>query len=130
MNTLSRKSLIGAFALAAALSAPMAFAQEAEQAPPADQAQSADAAQTSDPAATPATPAAPAATAAAPQKKSWNDVDADKNGSLSKAEAEAVPALTQVFDKADSNADGALTAEEYKAYVAKAQTGKTGQHGG
>lgn len=128
MNTLSRKSLIGAFALVASLSAPLAFAQQAEQAPPAEQAQSADAAAATDAAAAQASE--PAATAAAPQKKSWSDVDVDKDGNLSKTEASSVPALGQVFDKADSNADGSLTAAEYKAYVAKAQSSKPAKHGG
>ena len=41
-----------------------------------------------------------------------------------------MPALGQVFDKADSNADGSLTADEYKAYVAKAQGSKPAKHGG
>ncbi|KQZ56468.1 MULTISPECIES: hypothetical protein [unclassified Lysobacter] len=133
MNNLSRKSLIGAFALVATLSAPLAFAQQAEQAPPTEQ--SADAAATAattagDAAAQASEPAAATATAAAPQKKSWSDVDADKDGNLSKTEASSVPALGQVFDKADSNADGSLTAAEYKAYVAKAQSGKPAKHGG
>ena len=128
MNNLSRKSLIGAFALVASLSAPLAFAQQAEQAAPAEQAQSADAAAATDAAAAQASE--PAATAAAPQKKSWSDVDVDKDGNLSKTEASTVPALGQVFDKADSNADGSLTADEYKAYVAKAQGSKPAKHGG
>jgi hypothetical protein len=135
MNNLSRKSLIGAFALVASLSAPLAFAQQAEQAPPTEQSADAAAATASDAAATQASePAASgsatAAAAAAPQKKSWSDVDLDKDGNLSKTEASSVPALGQVFDKADSNADGSLTADEYKAYVAKAQTGKPAKHGG
>lgn len=131
MNTLSRKSLIGAFALVASLSAPLAFAQQAEQAPPAEQtAQSTDAAATAATDATTAQASEPAATAAAPQKKSWSDVDMDKDGNLSKTEASSVPALGQVFDKADSNADGSLTADEYKAYVAKAQGSKPAKHGG
>ncbi|UHQ22794.1 EF-hand domain-containing protein [Lysobacter sp. 5GHs7-4] len=131
MNTLSRKSLIGAFALVASLSAPLAFAQQAEQAPPAEQtAQSTDAAAAAATDATTAQASEPAATAAAPQKKSWSDVDVDKDGNLSKTEASSVPALGQVFDKADSNADGSLTADEYKAYVAKAQSSKPAKHGG
>lgn len=131
MNTLSRKSLIGAFALVASLSAPLAFAQQAEQAPPAEQtAQSTDAAAAAATDATTAQASEPAATAAAPQKKSWSDVDMDKDGNLSKTEASSVPALGQVFDKADSNADGSLTADEYKAYVAKAQGSKPAKHGG
>jgi hypothetical protein len=41
----------------------------------------------------------------------------NKDGNLTKAEAAAVPALGQAFDKADANADGSLTPEEYKAYT-------------
>ena len=132
MNNLSRKSLIGAFALVATLSAPLAFAQQAEQAPPTEQSAdaAATAATTAGDAAQASEPAAATATAAAPQKKSWSDVDADKDGNLSKTEASSVPALGQVFDKADSNDDGSLTAAEYKAYVAKAQSGKPAKHGG
>jgi len=50
-------------------------------------------------------------------------------GKLTKAEAGTVPALGQVFDKADGNADGALTADEYKAYVAQVQGGAAGKDG-
>ncbi len=121
MTIHSRKPLLAVAALVAALSAPLAFAQTASPEP----AQDAAAAQ--------AEPAAPAAAAtAAPQKKSWADVDTNKDGALSKTEAATVPALGQVFDKADSNADGALTTDEYKAYVAKVQStpGKSGSGGG
>ena len=116
MTIHSRKPLLAAAALVAALSAPLAFAQTASPAPTQDAA----AAQ-----AEPAGSAAPAAAApaAAPQKKSWADVDSNKDGALSKTEAATVPALGQVFDKADANADGALTTDEYKAYVAKVQSG-------
>ena len=112
---LSRKSLIGTFALVATLSAPLAFAQSdtsssTQSTPPAE-------------AATPPTTsndAAAATTAGDPaSKKSWAEVDTDKDGNLTKMEAAAVPSLGQVFDKADSNADGSLTPDEYKAYVAK-----------
>ena len=122
MNTLSRKSVIGAFALMAlmaSLSAPLAFAQSteasAQAAPPTESATQAD---TSAQGATAATEAG-----VAPIKKSWSDVDVDKDGKLTKAEASTVPALGQVFDQADGNADGTLTADEYKAYVAKVQGG-------
>lgn len=113
-NTMnSRKPLIAAAALVAVLSAPFAFAQTATP-------------EAQDPAA--ASAAAPAS--GAPAKKSWSDVDTDKNGSLSKSEASSVPALSQVFEQADSDANGALTADEYKAYVAKAQSGAAGNSGG
>jgi len=121
MNQLSRKSLIGTLALVASLSAPLAFAQSAEtSAQPAPTASSTPT-EAAAPAATPA-PAAEASTGA-PAKKSWADVDGDKDGKLSKTEAAVVPALGQVFDQADGNADGALTADEYKSYVAKVQGG-------
>lgn len=117
MNSKSRKPLIVALALSAALAAPMAFAQSAsEQAPPTGDA-AAEASATQDPATAAAAPAPSA------QKKSWADVDTDKSGNLSKGEAAAVPALSQVFEQADSDANGQLTPDEYKNYVAKAQSG-------
>ncbi len=109
--TSSRKSLIGVFAVLASLTAPLAFAQSADPAAP----------QTAAPAETPA---------ATPQKKSWSDVDLDKDGKLTKTEAAAVPALGKVFDQADGNADGALTTDEYKNYVAKVQATKGNPAGG
>lgn len=122
---LTRKSLLGAFALVATLSAPLAFAQSqtdaAATSAPAQPVASADA--SAQPTATATSNDASAATPSNVSKKSWADVDADKDGNLSKAEASIVPSLGQVFDKADSNADGSLTAAEYKTYV-KAQGGK------
>ena len=114
---LSRKSMLGTLALAATLATPLAFAQaqtdttatdaSMQQSPPADAAMQ--------------SPTPPAtyndAAAATPIKKSWAEVDLNKDGNLTKAEASAVPALGQAFDKADSNADGSLTPEEYKAYT-------------
>jgi hypothetical protein len=125
---LSRKSLIGTFALVATLSAPLAFAQSDTTATDAS-AQSTTAtdasAQSTQTAPQPTTSNDAAATMQGdPVKKSWADVDVDKDGNLSKAEASVVPALGQVFDKADGNADGALSADEYKAYVAKSGDGK------
>jgi len=127
MNQISRKSLIGTLALVASLSAPLAFAQSATsaQTPPTEDAAAAatgaqDAAATS----------AAQPTAAAPQKKSWADVDGNKDGNLSKTEAAAVPALGQVFEQADADANGALTPDEYKAYVAKVQSNGGAKNGG
>jgi len=108
MNKLSVSTL--AFAFVASLAAPLAFAQDASTDVGTDAAaQAAPTEQMADPA------------AAAPQALSWNDVDADKDGALSQAEAVAVPELVNVFAEADADADGALTAEEYQAYVAKVQ---------
>ena len=126
MNILSRKTVLAAVALMATLSAPLAFAQSAEASagtvPPAEAAAQAEAGAQGATAAT--------QTGAEPAKKSWVDVDADKDGSLSRTEASTVPALAQVFEQADANADGTLTTDEYKAYVAKAQGAATNQDGG
>jgi hypothetical protein len=130
MHSPSRTSLIG-FALMAALSAPLAFAQSATAsgqvtAPTPTSAAATtvqDAADAQETTTATDTSAAPMAT---PAKKSWADVDTDKDGKLTKAEAGTVPALAHVFDKADGNADGALTAEEYKAYAAQVQAGDQG----
>jgi hypothetical protein len=114
-------------AIAAALAAPLAFAQSdnasatAQAATPATPATPATAA-------TPATPATPAEPSAAARKVSWSDLDGDKDGKLSKVEAAPLQSLTSVFDKADADKDGALTPDEYKAYVAA--NGKLGSpHG-
>lgn len=130
---MNRKTLIGTFALVASLSAPLAFAQSQTDASSTDasaQSTTSDAStqsttptdastqsQSADTQATTSNDASAATTQGDPNKKSWADVDADKDGNLSKAEAAAVPALGQVFDQADSNADGSLSADEYKAYV-------------
>jgi len=99
-------------ALASAFAAP-AFAQSAEP--------------TQDPQeATPtaAQPAAPQqATDAASKALRWSDLDKNKDGKLSKSEAEPVQSLSAVFDQADANADGALTGDEYKAYLAANTSG-------
>ena len=126
---MNRKTLIGTFALVASLSAPLAFAQSQTDASSTDaSAQSTTASDASTQSTTPtdastqsqsttSNDASAATTQGDPAKKSWADVDADKDGNLSKAEAAAVPALGQVFDQADANADGSLSADEYKAYV-------------
>lgn len=126
---MNRKTLIGSFALVATLSAPLAFAQTDTSATDASAqtttSTDASAQPTSTDTQTTTSNDASAATMQGdPAKKSWADIDADKDGNLSKAEAAAVPALGQVFDKADSNADGSLTADEYKAYVDQSQGGK------
>ena len=53
-----------------------------------------------------------------PKKVSWSELDADHDGTLSTTEAAPIDALSQAFDTADADKDGALTADEYKAYLA------------
>ncbi len=113
MTKTSELRLTGLLALVAAIAAPAAFAQDTP--PTTDQAQAAQ----SQPA-TPATPATPAE----PGKKTWADLDVNKDGNLDKTEAAPIPTLEAVFDTADTNADGALTGEEYKKYLAMNGDGK------
>jgi hypothetical protein len=105
MTRNNRASLSALLILSAACAMPLAFAQET---PPTSET-GAQPTQTTTDAATPT---------ATPAKKSWADLDVDKNGSLSKDEASNIPSLQAVFDQADSNADGALTGEEYKTWLA------------
>jgi len=112
MNQRSDLRFLGLLALVAAFAAPTAFASASDGDPK-------KAAERPEQAAQPAQPAEPAQPAQPTQsKKTWSDLDTDKNGSLSKAEAVAIPSLQTVFDQADANADGALTSEEYKTYLA------------
>jgi hypothetical protein len=116
MNNANKLS--GLIALGAALAMPLAFAQTT---PTTDDASAQSAPPTTQPQAT--------APTAQPKQVTWADLDTDKNGSLSKTEVATVPELAQVFDTADANADGQLTAEEYKAQAAK-DSGASGDSSG
>ena len=67
-----------------------------------------------------AAPAAMAQEAGDPAKgdQSWASLDTDGNGSLSKGEAAGHSALAQVYDQADVDSDGQLTADEYRGFIA------------
>lgn len=125
-------------ALAAAFATP-AFAQSADAAATQDQAAQAQAGQTpptqdstmQDQPTQSAMPQDQATAQTGAKGTKWSDLDADKDGSLSKTEAASLPSLSAVFDKADANADGALSGDEYKAYVAmngRASSTKPGKH--
>lgn len=118
-------SLIPLLALTAALAAPLAFAQSSTGTPTAaDPQQSTTAADQQ---------AAPPDAAAAPAQgkaKTWADVDADKDGKISKTESASEPAVGQIFDQADADKDGSLTTDEYKAYIAKANGAPKSDQGG
>lgn len=126
----ARNHLAAVAALGAALAMPLAMAQSAvppevrdAQKAASEHAASehaasehADAAQAQDvtqpPTSADAQPAA--------RQLGWADVDADGNGSISRAESAALPALAAVFDQADADGDGELTPEEYRAHAAQA----------
>jgi hypothetical protein len=102
--------LMGLLALSAAFAAPTAFAQGATP--------------TTEAAQTTASQPASAAPQAEASKKTWTELDTDKDGNLNKAEAGNIPSLQAVFDQADTNADGSLTGDEYKTYLAMNGQGK------
>jgi len=129
----SRYFLSLGLAFAAVVSAPLAFAQDANASATGQEnaaAQPATPATPADPqagtSAVPATPAQPAATAG---KVTWSDLDADKDGKLTRTEAAPIDSLSQSFDAADADQDGALTTDEYKAYLAANGKGATGSGG-
>ena len=112
--------LSGLIAIVAAAAMPLAFAQTT---PTTDD----GAMQSTPPQTTSPTTAAPTAEA---KQVTWADLDTDKDGSLSKAEVATVPALSQVFEAADADADGKLTADEYKAHAAADSAGDATEDGG
>jgi hypothetical protein len=126
LPSMNRHLLSLALAAASLAAAPLAFAQSAPATPPADP-QQADPQQAEPQQAEPQqeTPATPATTMNptddSARKISWSDLDTDHDGKLSKTEAAPVESLSQAFDTADSDQDGALTADEYKAYLASRQ---------
>lgn len=106
MTPRSDLRLPGLLALGLALASPTAFAQSANEPTATDDAKAAD--QTPPKATQPAQPA----------KKTWAELDTDRNGKLDKREAASIPALQSIFDQADADADGLLSGDEYKAYLA------------
>ena len=118
MTKNTRTPLIALVALSAALAMPLAFAQEKTEDAATQQAQQTE--PTADQATGSATQSPTQSTQSATQgKQGWADVDTDGDGAISKQEATANAGLSQVFDQADANADGSLSADEYKAFVSK-----------
>jgi hypothetical protein len=123
MTKYTQKSLL-ALALLAAFTAPLALAQDKAQANGTNQ--TSPATIPSDPTSSTA-PAVQAPASAsndiAPKpssgQKTWEELDANKDGNLSKAEAAADASMKALFAKADANGDGSLTPEEYRAYYEK-----------
>jgi len=118
----ARTHIAAIAALGAALAMPLAFAQSAVT-PEVREAQkaateAAESAQDAQDAAQQATTAADAQPES--RQLGWNDVDVDGNGTISREESAALPALAAVFDEADADGDGELTPEEYRAHAAKA----------
>jgi hypothetical protein len=114
---IARTQLAALVALGTALAMPLAMAQSAVT-PEVREAQEAatEAAAQQD-----ATQAPTSADAQPPARQlGWADIDVDGNGTISRSESAALPALAAVFDAADADSDGELTPEEYRAHAAKA----------
>lgn len=131
MTHRTRKPLIALLVAAGSVFALPAMAQSAAQDRAADaQAQAAQAQQAAAQAGNAANQASQAAGQAAAQAsggdgQTWASIDTDGNGTISKSESQVNAGLAQVFDQADSNQDGELTPDEYKAFV-QAQQGAAG----
>ncbi|HET6397820.1 MAG TPA: EF-hand domain-containing protein [Pseudoxanthomonas sp.] len=119
MNATSR--LAAAF-LALGLATPLAFAQQTDaQDPQTDT--------TNNPTTTTGEQGTRAGDAGQPapagasqgQGTSWAALDADSDGNISKQESQRHAGLAAVFDQADADGNGQLTAEEYRGYVQKQQ---------
>ncbi len=127
MTNRNRKPLIALLIAAGSVMAIPAMAQTAQQSAAQAQQQAAQAQQAAGAAGQAADNASGAAAAASAQAggggQTWASVDTDGNGTISKSEAQVNAGLAQVFDQADTNKDGELTPDEYKAYVAAQQTG-------
>jgi len=120
MTIRNRKPLIALIVAAGSVLAIPAMAQSAKQQAAQAQQSAAQAGQAADQ----ATNAAAAASAQANGGgQTWASIDTDGNGTISKTEAQVNAGLAQVFDQADTNKDGELSADEYKAYVAAQQAG-------
>ena len=135
MKISSRKPLLAMITLSAALAMPTAFAQSAttnqqanqQGAGHAAQQERIDSAQDAATATADPTTTSESATGAAVEssqrttgsagQQGWEQVDTDRDGSISKQEASANAGLSQVFNRADADADGLLSADEYKSFV-------------
>ncbi|MCF7751955.1 EF-hand domain-containing protein [Bacillus subtilis subsp. subtilis] len=133
MTIRNRKPLIALIVAAGSVLAIPAMAQSAQQSAAQAQNQAAQAQQAAAQAGQAADSAAGAAAQASQQAsgggQTWASVDTDGNGTISKTEAQVNAGLAQVFEQADTNKDGELSPDEYKAYVA-AQQGKAASGSG
>ena len=97
--------------------APLAFAQSATAT---DEATAGNA-QARTPPAADATQQAQARSATPPPGTSWESLDTDGNGTLSKDEAQRHEGLARVFAEVDVDANGELTADEYRTFAENQQ---------
>lgn len=111
MNIPYRNLVCALAVLGLATAAPMALAQTHKS-------RSAEKQSGQDAAAIPATTGDTAAPADV-RPHTWQEIDADGDGVITREEARADAGLSKVFDEADADADGRLTTAEYTAYIQK-----------
>lgn len=115
MNIRIRTSLFGSVVLLVAVLALPAFAQHPQRSDAVGQAQSY----------TSTTGQRTQSDMSGPGQ-TWADVDTDRDGAISKQEAQVNAGLSQIFSQADTDHNGKLTPKEYEAYVAKHHAGMVG----
>ena len=134
MTIRNRKPLLALIVAAGSVLAVPAMAQSAQQQAAQAQTQAEQAQQSAAQAGQAADQASSAAASAQAQAsgggQTWASIDTDGNGTISKSEAQVNAGLAQVFDQADTNKDGELSADEYKAFVAAQQAGAGAGAGG
>lgn len=120
MTNHTQKSLL-ALALLAAFTAPLAMAQSTSPATDTKQTTAAQDPASTNPSAVQDTLKNPSTSLgkSSAGQKTWEELDANKDGKLSKAEADADASMKALFAKADADNDGTLTPEEYRAYYEK-----------
>jgi hypothetical protein len=117
----SRKTLLSLFVASAVSMTSLAFAQTAPTAPdstaatPPPASANAPMQEGTMAAATASTPAPMASTT---KPKSFKELDANKDGKLSKDEVAGDPTWTADFDAADTNKDGSISKSEFKKHEA------------
>jgi hypothetical protein len=120
--SLSRKTLLVLFAASAVSMTSLAFAQTAPTAPDTAPPATPPAAMHDDPmqegAAAPAPNTTSAPMASTSKPKTFKDLDANKDGKLSKDEVAGDPTWSADFDAADTNKDGYISKSEFKKHEA------------
>jgi hypothetical protein len=124
-KTSIRKPLLAMIALGAVVAAP-ACAQQARQ----DVQGAAVQEQQSIQARSAGTTAAHPGASSGQGPQGWNDLDANRDGAISKSESGADPGPSQIFGQADGDRDGKLTQAECKAFVASHYGDGAGQSSG
>lgn len=61
------------------------------------------------------------------ERMSFQELDADSDGQISRQEAEKLPSLQSRFDSADANQDGSVSSAEFAAFEVEEMEGQPGE---